>query len=448
MMKIKLLPFFLLLLQLGACSSDFDERIYGTWIDLSKETESLVFREDGTVNWFGDEGTFEQYTYDCAFMEMYCSNFNGVAVSLDNRDRDIYLSFHGLEKYQNSWWVNLGARLDRNDKIEGFESTDADSIHLFREGSFESPIMPAHFERLGEGRGLPKNTGYKDSYSYFESTSSRAFPVSVSPLLVGTGRRYDLPRVGNVWSYNETTNTWDTEIEGAGWYHFGEGIVINAANHEVSTDKGVTWTELPQLNYGHYAVAGTTVIKSVRTNSRETYNEPDEYELWTIDAAAPSPSWVQRSSFSIYARSFRDIYAHPTAGIIVWNAYYDDQNHAQLSTDFGTTWSSFNYPCDDLNVVIPHDTGLLCVNQEGDVLWYNSTNNTWTTHHVNFDDVVSSGDPTDGAYIRRGDQLIKWQPNGTETFITTVSGSLGYGDIYVFDDQIIVSKLGLWRTWR
>ena len=58
------------------------------------------------------------------------------------------------------------------------------------------------------------------------------------------------------------------------------------------------------------------------------------------------------------------------------------------------------------------------------------------------------GDLTDGAYFRRGNQVIKWQPDGTETVVTTLSASLGYGDITVFDDQVIVNKLGLWRAWR
>ena len=96
----------------------------------------------------------------------------------------------------------------------------------------------------------------------------------------------------------------------------------------------------------------------------------------------------------------------------------------------------------------PHTKGFFCANQAGDLLWYNSITKTWTTHNVNADDFVIVGEPTAGAYIRRGDQIVKWQPNGTETVITTVSGSLGYGDIYVFDDQVIVNKIGIWRAWR
>ena len=46
-----------LFMLLSACGIEPDERVYGTWVEpLTGET--IEFREDGTLGWFGHEGTF------------------------------------------------------------------------------------------------------------------------------------------------------------------------------------------------------------------------------------------------------------------------------------------------------------------------------------------------------------------------------------------------------
>jgi hypothetical protein len=235
-----------------------------------------------------------------------------------------------------------------------------------------------------------------------------------------------------------------------------------------SFDKGTTWKTLPVMDFtyseGEWEIypdglssgwftpptiqlAGSVLIQVLDVTPEEDSPEGPEQlsELWTLDAAADSPSWNLRATFRDPGIWNPTPYTHPTTGTIVLNTPYSDVNQNRISHDYGVTWGSFEPPCDPFRF-LAHEQGFLCTSYEGrEIHWYNSTTDSWTTHDVSFDELVTPGDPTDGAYIRRGDQVIKWQPDGTETLITTVSGSVGYGDIYVFDDQIIVNKFGLWR---
>jgi len=63
LVTLKRLSFFFLLIHVTACwdSVPLDERFYRTWVDPSGGTEPVVFRKDGTVSWFGEEGTFDTY---------------------------------------------------------------------------------------------------------------------------------------------------------------------------------------------------------------------------------------------------------------------------------------------------------------------------------------------------------------------------------------------------
>jgi len=299
---------------------------------------------------------------------------------------------------------------------------------------------------------------------------------------------------GLLYAYNESSDRWenalqsdspDSVVHGRDSVVVGRELIVQEVfvhlSHNrwkvdhllTSFDNGATWNTLPPLEFtysngdwqvypdgtssGWYnpptiKLAGSVLIQLLDvTPERDDYWEDDRvYEVWTLDAAADSPSWSLRSSFA-FSFGYPDIYTHPTTGTIVLYTDTSEENQTRISHDYGVTWGSFEHPCFDPyypRPILAHEQGFLCHNEGQEVYWYNSTTDTWTTHDVNFDEFVTPGDPTDGAYIRRGNQVIKWQPGGTETVITTLSESLGYGDITVFDDQVIVNKFGMWRVWR
>jgi hypothetical protein len=429
-----------------------DERFYGTWVHPLEESEPVIFRDDGSVSWFGEEGTFGTYEYetDCGNgypFKCFKGDGTGLEVSLPSATFRLKPDF---DWHLNSWDIDLNR--------DGYEK----QALLFRDGSFERPIMPGHFDKLGAGWSISNtsshNPGYKDADNYFDASYNTNTVTSSDPLLANS-----------IYAYDESTDTWEV-TQGADEqsnYHYSTGkefiLRTNEDSLAASFDHGLTWKSLPHLTKGdswltEEVLTGNRVLRQFnvtpphRCDERSCADpERESYEIWTLDAAADSPSWVHQSSFTLPYRRYQgpDLYAHPTTETVAWDAVTEDgHNISEISYNHGTTWQSFNHDCYDPDVTIPHTKGFFCLNEQGKVRWFNSITKTWTTHNVNSDDFVTPGDPTDGAYIRRGNQLIKWQPNGTETVITTLSGSLGYGDIYVFDDQVIVNKIGIWRTWR
>lgn len=464
-MNLKRIPFFILLLQLSACSPSLDERFYGTWLHPLNETEPVVFREDGTVSWFGEEGTFESYEHERGChphdpLPIFCGSSQGVEVTVSG---DTYKILPDFDTHENSWWLTPDG-----DTLS--QSYYGNAVLLFRAGTFESPVMPPNFTKLGEGWSIPNNRGYKGSSTYFDSSSDHLIAHSANPLLASL-------TWGTIYSYNESTDSWNKHLQGS----YGEGhrigneLILHKSSRfdeasdgyidhfRTSFDNGTTWNDLPQLKEGNYSdrwnyaysLTGSTVVQKIDVTTCSLHGPGycdtlyRNYEIWTLDATAHSPSWVLRTSFNLPDHMNVKLYTHPTIGTIAWSAndHDHDQNHAQVSTDGGATWSTFDPKCEDAFEVTPYQQGFFCQIQ-GSLVGFNSTTNAWSTYDVSFDEILPSGDPTDGVYIRRANQVIKWQPNGTETVVTTLSASLGYGDVFVFDDQVIVNKFGVWRAFR
>ena len=182
-MKIKLLPVFLLLVgQLCSCgfapSAPLDERFYGTWVHPLNETEPVVFREDDTVSWFGEEGTFGTYKYHTECNSVWvvnCLNIahgTGLEVFLPSGTFTLLPDF---DHHPNSWWLDESPLLSA--------SVGEHPVLLFREGSFERPIMPGHFKKLGAGWGITLESDdnysytydYKDSYTYYSREDTNQY---------------------------------------------------------------------------------------------------------------------------------------------------------------------------------------------------------------------------------------------------------------------------------
>jgi len=195
-MMLKRLSLFLLLLLLSACSSSLDERFYGTWISPAGETEPVVFREDGTVSWFGEEGTFESYEYKTGchphdLFPCFGGTGRGLKVSASGNTHKIRPNF---DTYEDAWWL-----FPKGDTFAPESSHYG--VLLLRSGSFEAPIMPQDFTKLGAGWSLPLNRGYKGSDVYFDSGSEHARVFSVDPLLAR--RKWD----NSVFAYLESVDS-------------------------------------------------------------------------------------------------------------------------------------------------------------------------------------------------------------------------------------------------
>jgi hypothetical protein len=344
-------------------------------VDPLEETEPVVFREDGTVSWFGEEGTFESYEHEQGChphdpLPFFCgSSSEGLEVTVSG---DTYKLLPEFDTHENSWWI-----FPKGDTLS--QSYWGNAVLLFRAGTFESPVMPANFTKLGEGWSIPNNRGYKGSSTYFHSNPENLIVRSANPLLAS------LQWGHGIYGYNESTDAWNQQRKkeyGEG-YRVSDELILRKSsrfdeasdgyvdNFRTSFDNGTTWNDLPKLKEGNYSdrwdydyrLTGSTVVQKINVTPTDNCpsDEPcdpqdKDYEIWTLDATANSPSWVLRTSFTIPHNVYTTakLYTHATLGTIAWSAYYNNQNHAEISTDGGATWGAFDPQCEDPLEVTPH----------------------------------------------------------------------------------------------
>ena len=448
-MRLKLLPLLLMLTLLSACSSDdFDlEIIYGTWVEPFDQSKSITFREDGTVDWLGEEGTFEADTWEprnSACSALFCFDKHGIKVTLPSTT----LKFvPRTDEYDGAWHLDsdCGRRYQEH-------------LYLYRKGTLPQPLMPEPFEKLGEDWSLPGT-----------DTRRYEYEITSSDPLIATGR-------GRSWIYNDTTDTWkehspEEDIIGNKLY-LKHGYADGAYLADLSLDKGQTWQTLPPLA-GEDLNSG---VKLTRTTVVALIELPaNQYELWTIDAATESPTWTLRKSLNAEERP--KLLVHPTKAtiaLVFQHRYsYDNEGNARfdlsgstISHDYGHTWKDFDYfpndnsgsedrrRCESWSEFQFHSQGLYCKKSYSNaVSWYDSITHTWSMHEIGHDEFIVPIEPPEGAYLRRGNQVLQWKPDGTETLLITLPSHLEFdnspsGKIAVLDDQIIVNAFGFWRLWR
>jgi hypothetical protein len=449
LMKLKFLPLLFMLTLISACSSDdFDlEIMHGTWVEPFDQSKPITFREDGTIDWMGEEGTFEADTWEprnSACSALFCFDKHGIKVTLPSTT----LKFVPLtDEYDGAWHLD-------GDCGRGYQ----EHLYLYRKGTLPLPLMPEPFEKLGEGWSLPDTHTRRNEYV-----------ITSSGPLIAAGWGWS-------WIYNDTTDTWkkyspEEDIIGNKLY-LKHGYANGAYLADVSLDQGQTWQTLSPLvgeePSSGVTLTGTTVVALIELPA-------NQYELWTIDAAAESPTWALRKSLNAESKPKPKLLVHPTKGtivLVVQHPYsYDNEGNARfdlngstISHDYGNTWKDFDYfpndnptneahrRCESWSEFKFHAQGLLCKNSNA-ISWYDSITHTWSMHEVAHDELIDSVEPGVGAYLRRGNQVLQWNPNSPETLLVNLPSHLEFdnsprGKIAVLDDQIIVNAFGLWRFWR
>jgi hypothetical protein len=472
LMRLKLLPLLLMLTLLSACSEDFDlEFMYGTWVEPFDQSKSITFRENGTVDWLGEEGTFEASTVEGGGGSCHGSWWGqDVGRDCGNGGRMLTVTLPSKVMYGTEMrYFPRGFDGAIEIRHDPSNPNSNEYLYLYREGTLPQPLMPEPFEKLGEGWSP---IGPVDAY-LLEGEEI----ISSDPLvwLNHTG-------VWTSWVYDDTTDTWEesspeadeADITGNKLYlkypiADDYGYADGAYRYDFSLDKGQTWQTLPPLLVGEdlgsgMTLTGTTMVKLITVSE-------NQHELWTIDAAAESPTWTLRKSLN--AERPR-LLVHPTKGTIVlgfvhnWDnegnyKEYFDISGSKISHDYGQTWKDFDYfppdhpanedyrRCEGWHHVKFHSQGLLCNNGDA-ISWYDSTTHTWSMHEIEHDEFIDSIELPEGAYLRRGNQVLQWKPDGTETLLVNLPSHLNFaysrGRVSVLDDQIIVNAFGIWRLWR
>jgi hypothetical protein len=189
-------------------------------------------------------------------------------------------------------------------------------------------------------------------------------------------------------------------------------------------------------------------------------------ELWRLDATTEEPDWELINTFD--CRGIAGFLDQALVRKTDTNSYF-------ISYDRGLTWtdwpkipdswrydewsqgyrvlnechyygvdgysSEYNARCEDDSTENDHT-----------LYWYDIDTQTWSTHTVDFENVLGVTSNRDGVYFKRGHEIHKWSLDGTETLITTFPAenyAIERRDLFevsVVGNYLYVSNIfGLWR---
>ncbi len=425
-----------------------NENLYGTWIETLTLGE-VVFREDGTVNWKGTEGTYE-FLYDDGY-------------SLFGQEYP-YGSYRISVELPEGWFS------DRTFDIRGHGPSDSapddwshEARSFLRKGSFEFPVMPSHFERIPAT--IADDFSSEDDFDTTTLVLSAGsfLKTSSNQLLFRGNWRFDKEQ--NQWvklkcNYS-SCNTYVTPLQ-----------VYNWNDDRVSLDGGLTWKSVPPIaEQDTFISVPSADIEFIGTDIFSYNHDVCDYmgvgsdehcdrpELWMVDVTEEQPNLELRSSFD---------WAVYTDGFLKGARYLNDAliRHIKVSSlapdgaqeiyfishDRGLTWADWTpppHPFDyNAGYVLCDGTypyGVECdASSESGLYWYDVDTQTWTTHTVDFENVLGVTPNRDGVYFKRGKEVRQWHTDGTKTLITTLPSEKFEASV-VGNDLYVSTIFGLWR---
>lgn len=420
--KLLLLPICMSLLT--GCGIKPDERVYGTWTEIATG-ETVEFRRDKTLRWFGLDGTFEfrKSTNWASCIGMSGCPSGQVSIEVDgqsfrasyyssrfNDDPDSwYLSFRSFSAMPYD--VSIGGRT-----TGGFE--------VYRQGTVTSPMTIVGFEKVEDGL-------------------TDLFP---SPYQM---RKYDGDLVANMGStlhrFHAQTQTWSDMGVEAWSMNLAESIIFS--NDQYSLDFGYTWSDLPFLegfsHEGEMVARGTTVYQTTRIDEDD---EPVSRQTWRVELGSLSPSWEMVGEEPTANYEGRQIIAIDAfSPLLRWVMHSPDNNVVvKRSYDEGATWSTLENEC--TTYLQAHTDGVFCGAADETVLWYSLASDSWTNIDAAFSEALNPGGVLpDALYVHRDEKVIRVGQGGQEEVIVDYTGLRRTPGVFMFDDEIWLNCVTIWR---
>ncbi|MEC9465441.1 MAG: hypothetical protein VX834_06640 [Myxococcota bacterium] len=436
--KLHLVPLIsMLLIACGDVATD--DRIYGTWVEPLNGA-IIEFRTDGSMSWEGEEGTFE---FVRSSNWAVCGGRSGCAdgdLSIDLPSQSFRTSYYSnqLDAEPNRFYI-----LPRN--FSGLVTTvniygqDVEGFNIHRQGSFTGGLMPESYTRIDSG--LPVD-GDLRNYLMKAAVLAGEVVAEVNSSLA----RFDQASQG--WQQI------DPAPQLFAWNHTSDALYTDG---RVSFDAGRSWTTLPMVNdtpgLSDHQSLGKLLVGNTAIEVMSEYEgmTPGVIETWALDLSAPSAGWTKQgelpaASASTVSADFASL------GILVLTKYNDMGETYQISHDLGVSWTDFESRCFGGNMAA-HSGGIYCSNRDETLSWFDLATQSWSDYDVGFtvdyQSVPNVAQPINAAYLISGEQLIAWSPEGTESVAALSTNITGWnGGVFVFDEQVIVSKLTIWRTER
>ena len=426
---------------LFACGNSYvEERLYGTWVE-PVNGGIIEFREDGTLSWDGEEGTFE-FVRSSNWASCYSQCADGdVRISLPSQTFRKDLRKLSFDQDPNSMYLygRNAAGLVTDVNIYGLS---VNGFTVYRQDSFTGTLMPDHFSRIDAG--LPED-------SLFEaSVNNPGYSGGDLVSYVGYGFRR-LEEASQTWVHIGDDYLTGPSSTGA-LYNSGSNGPLGASP-SVSFDAGRTWKDVPRLSVDGFSA---WLIGDALTGVKADYDSDIQgyrnVEIWTMDLRADVPNWIKKTDLN---GSMVELPYHERGtGAFIYQSSRDNGGEFQISLDGGLTWTEHAALCRHSSQ--PHSNGYYCQDLENpaQLHWFDFGTMTWTDYDVGFElnwsAVAQVMAPSDAAYLINDEQqLVEWRPSGTQ-LVTNVSDNItgSFGTVFVLEDQIIVNKSAIWRTER
>ena len=424
------LPILIMIL-LSACGFEVDERVYGNWVEpLSGET--IALRADGTVNWFGSEGTLtvQRSAEFCILIPGLIDCPDGqVMLNVDGQHFGMFYYSKFFDRDPNRW--NWGFRdADSNFMHITLRSKTASHFPVFREGfPGASQFTVEGFEKLESG--LPHLYPFINNAQEYNGEIVAEF-AEFEPEL---------------WRYRFQNATWqpvDVTVNGA--IRFFPEVILN--RDQYSLDGGYTWSEMPAFEDGKEAYSteafGVVLYGIVQTEGR---NDRTTFETYRTDLSSPAPTWQKMGETHDTEGRYRALVS-TSSDDTLFRTIFDserDGEHLESSVNQGATWELMESPC--TNVPVGHANGVYC-NSEGRIIsWFDAPTTTWSTFAPpeGAEPVQFTG-PRENLYRVRDTTLLKFNPQGIETVVAELNKAPGsYMRVYVLESGIFLQSLTLWH---
>ena len=416
----------LIMILLSACGFEVDDRVYGNWVEpLSGET--IEFRADGTVNWFGSEGTLtvEKSAESClSFPGLYDCPDGQVMLNVDGQNFKVVYYSKKFDRDPNRW--DWGFR-DANSNFMDItlRSKTASHFPVFREGfPGASQFTLEGFEQLESG--LPHLYPFVNNAQEYNGEIVAQF-AQLEPAL---------------WRYSFHNTTWQPiDVTVNNGIRFFPEVILNGDQYSI--DGGYTWSGMPSLEDGKEAYsteAFGVVLYAIYQIEGETF------ETYRTDLADPSPTWQKMGETHDQAR-YRALLSTKSDNILFRQVDNDNDNGFGLesSVNQGATWEPMESPC--TNESQGHANGVYCNSAEGMSSWFDAPTNTWSTFaSPQGTEPVRLTGPQEELYLVRDTTLIKVNSQGIETVVAELNKAPGsYMRVYVLESGIFLQSLSLWH---
>jgi len=424
MQSAKYLIALSLALFVSACGVEPDERVYGTWVE-PLTGELVQFRENGTLGWFGVEGTFafkKSSNWASCFGSSGCPT-GQVAVDVDGQSFRISYYSDRFDAKPDQWYLHF-----RNFAAIPYDVTigskTSGGFTIYRDGTISAPLSPPGFKRMDNGL-----SALHPSPSAMQIYNGKIF-ASIEGYLMRWDARNE------IWvTVKNNLESWDMILDPE----------VIRSEEEYSLDGGNTWRSLPALGddnrEGDAVAMGTTLYASVRVDHEDS---PTYRQIWAVDLTASAPAWGLVGQIPASDYESRELITIPQAQTLVRSMWLPGRVELTISADLGITWAPLDSQCSDHPQA--HTNGIFCRTVEGSIQWFSLTTASWSTVTASDDgQFVKSSRLRDALYIVRNDALVKISQDGSETVLTQLGDGPGWsGDVYLLDQYVVLNKLSIW----